>query len=656
MALPPLNCPGQTALLISALSMYESVVFMQAQLHIAPVRSVSDLYTDSLVPKIGNYSHVFNLDNQQVTFTQMPFKPRSRLNIHFTVHMVRDALRYAQWRVAHPLALPSPTNECVSVNTHHFPNKIFHHILGNCDANTLAAVSASNSVLWALVKMSFSPIVKRALSIFMALDKMQGFFNCLTESHGIVFSDVALQIQMKAHWNLWGLHIVIFRGNTIAFVGWPHNWGTAHIYGLQDELTPSCWVYLYESENNFTVTPVLSTKSTVRMTILTEHALISPYTDLTEQNKCIMSTALDLLHFQVLGFRTFLDVKDLGCPCQLFCPQKRQVLDSGHGIDVVCWSGLSGCGAIPDVKLNLFKVGLFWTLGILDLPGVCTLAHALVFNHIVPVQMEDHTIFRFYHHGREQWCFLAFGIALETPMGSFVKSTGCTNHPDCIYLTNAERKKLNVFCIDLPIKFHIPQPGEVLLSSAAAASIHNHHFSVKDIPDYDCTELQMVKKKLAWQGLLTNKRELVDPRKIYDWLQPGTLVLMECEMRVLIHRNQIVPVIAADEVQVVLDHHHMNTVINAMNGDFFPPAGPLEEYLLDQINDEVEDSSFECPFQKNAVHDSWHRTCPVRFNERWNWISMIADVALQPEGKTKDAVFPFEDEGLDSRHEALHAI
>ncbi|KAG5220803.1 hypothetical protein IMY05_C4513000300 [Salix suchowensis] len=378
------------------------------------------------------------------------------------------------------------------------------------------------------------------------------------------------------------------------------------------------------------------------MTILTEHALISPYTDLTEQNKCIMSTALDLLHFQVLGFRTFLDVKDLGCPCQLFCPQKRQVLDSGHGIDVVCWSGLSGCGAIPDVKLNLFKglihSNLFCSQLVLLI--MCSKSLSIV---------------------REQWCFLAFGIALETPMGSFVKSTGCTNNqllrlaPDCIYLTNAERKKLNVFCIDLPIKFHIPQPGEVLLSSAAAASIHNHHFSVKDIPDYDCTELQMVKKKLAWQGLLTNKRELVDPRKIYDWLQPGTLVLMECEMRVLIHRNQIVPVIAADEVQVVLDHHHMNTVINAMNGDVssmdanldadkvFPPAGPLEEYLLDQINphprfvvyfnchpflkDEVEDSSFECPFQK------------MQYTIAGIGLALQCLVLFAAEGKTKDAVF-----------------
>lgn len=61
------------------------------------------------------------------------------------------------------------------------------------------------------------------------------------------------------------------------------------------------------------------------------------------------------------------------------------------------------------------------------LPGARVLANTMVFDHIVPVQMTNHTIYRFFHHGGGEWHFVVFGVVQDTNAGSFVKATGCTN-------------------------------------------------------------------------------------------------------------------------------------------------------------------------------------------------------------------------------------
>ncbi len=123
------------------------------------------------------------------------------------------------------------------------------------------------------------------------------------------------------------------------------------------------WIYLYESENELAVTPVLSSKSTARMTMLTAHALVSLYTGLTDENVCVTSTALDVLHYQAFGFRVYLEAKGMDSPCQLYCPRNRRALDSGHSIDILNWGGLMKDEAVPDVELDIFKGQLLWVLG-----------------------------------------------------------------------------------------------------------------------------------------------------------------------------------------------------------------------------------------------------------------------------------------------------
>ncbi|KAF9490514.1 hypothetical protein BDN71DRAFT_1454118 [Pleurotus eryngii] len=205
---------------------------------------------------------------------------------------------------------------------------------------------------------------------------MQSFFDCLTEVEGVIFGDVALRVQVRAHWQLWGMHIAIPHGHAVALVGWltncgyirrpvsrPHSWGTTHIYGLQNLQVQNRWVYLYESENELAVTPVLSSKSTARMTMLTAHALASLYTGLTDENVCVTTTALDVLHYQAFGFRVYLEAKGMDSACQSYCPRNRRALDSGHSIDILNWGGLMKDEAIPDVELDIFKGQLFWVLG-----------------------------------------------------------------------------------------------------------------------------------------------------------------------------------------------------------------------------------------------------------------------------------------------------
>lgn len=63
---------------------------------------------------------------------------------------------------------------------------------------------------------------------------------------------------------------------------------------------------------------------------------------------------------------------------------------------------------------------------------------------------------------------------------------------------------------------------------------------VEETPDFNPEELKMVKKKLTWQGLVTDKKRAIDPREIYEWLQPGVFVIMECSLRVLAIRGEMV--------------------------------------------------------------------------------------------------------------------
>lgn len=97
--------------------------------------------------------------------------------------------------------------------------------------------------------------------------------------------------------------------------------------------------------------------------MLTAHALVSVYTKLTENRMCITSTALDLLHYQALGFRVFLEGRSMPFPCGIYCPRKRRSLHSGQGVDLVAWGGLQGIHAVPDAELAIFRDELFWMLG-----------------------------------------------------------------------------------------------------------------------------------------------------------------------------------------------------------------------------------------------------------------------------------------------------
>lgn len=62
-----------------------------------------------------------------------------------------------------------------------------------------------------------------------------------------------------------------------------------------------------------------------------------------------------------------------------------------------------------------------------DQPGIRTLAHTMVSDHLVRIQLGEHPIYRFFLHSGAEWEFLAFGVVLDTNAGSFVKATGCTN-------------------------------------------------------------------------------------------------------------------------------------------------------------------------------------------------------------------------------------
>ncbi|KAG9225264.1 hypothetical protein CCMSSC00406_0007095 [Pleurotus cornucopiae] len=430
----------QTALLISTHLQYEAVIHLQARARIPVIKSVSDLHTEFLVPKIGNYGHVFDTTTQQFTFTHLPFTP-IELNLHFTVihspqnsknpnpvknlalqkfvgsnrivwlgnliviahvpdgapvpfthdhveaakilfsnllrlRTVKDVLKYAQWRVYRPLSEVPVTAERNSYARTVFPNEMLLAIFERCDARSLAALSATSSGMRTMVRASLSTVVRGAISQFMPEDKIAEFFDCLADVKGVVFSDVALRVQLREDWALSMMYIATPRGQSFGFVGWftacgysrrpiarARAWGSLHVYGLQNERVPSRWVYIYESENEFAVTPVLAAKSTGRMTMLTGHALISPYTKLTEERVCITSTPLDILHFQTLGFKVALDAKDLGLPCETYCPRNKRTLESRHGIDVVPWGGLRGDEAIPDIELDVLKSNLSWTLG-----------------------------------------------------------------------------------------------------------------------------------------------------------------------------------------------------------------------------------------------------------------------------------------------------
>lgn len=131
-------------------------------------------------------------------------------------------------------------------------------------------------------------------------------------------------------------------------------------------------------------------------------------------------------------------------------------------------------------------------------------------------------------------------------------------HVDCVYprsLNDSMALPDDVFCVELPVKYGFPPPVTTLSTAGKflqvcnlwvtdarllLASLRDRRFDVTEVPDYEPTELQMAKMKMQWQGLLNDQRKLIDPRDIYERLQPGTLVLMECTFRVLVLRDKIV--------------------------------------------------------------------------------------------------------------------
>ncbi|KAG9225263.1 hypothetical protein CCMSSC00406_0007094 [Pleurotus cornucopiae] len=293
-----------------------------------------------------------------------------------------------------------------------------------------------------------------------------------------------------------------------------------------------------------------------------------------------------------------------------------------------------------------------------DLDGVCSLANALVYDHLVPIKMEDHSIYRMYHHGGAEWRFTLFGIVETTKNGSFVKSTGCTNvnrlpllssaliafgsdqllpitdqtiardrlalappgprmprantlfknqllrlvelvdrfeelygatlHPNCIYPTvvSDDLPPGGLFCVDLPVKYAVPQPGEII---SATSTRHLFH-SIKEVPDYNPAELQMAEKKLCWQGLLTSDKTCIDPREIYEWLQPGAFVQMSCTFRVLINNGLIIPVLGADEIEIEMEYRALTGTPAEPRG--FPSMCPAKGLVFDVLSN---------PFDVHAV-------------------------------------------------------
>lgn len=93
--------PGQTALLLPTLTSPERIIFVQSRPRVDTIRTVSDLFTDLLVPRVASpaarsfatvsfpsqsrFSHIFNAATQQITLTHMPFMPQAELSTHFTI-------------------------------------------------------------------------------------------------------------------------------------------------------------------------------------------------------------------------------------------------------------------------------------------------------------------------------------------------------------------------------------------------------------------------------------------------------------------------------------------------------------------------------------------------------------------------------------------
>lgn len=159
----------------------------------------------------------------------------------------RDAIRYARWRITRPLALPQPLRERNVGAEFPLPNELVDLVMVQLDIRTLISLGASSAGMRALVRRTFAAAVYSSLKPFIPDSKMQSFFDCLTEVEGVIFGDVALRVQVRARWRLWGMHIAIPHGHAVALVGWlmncgytrrpvsrPHSWGTTHIYGLQN--------------------------------------------------------------------------------------------------------------------------------------------------------------------------------------------------------------------------------------------------------------------------------------------------------------------------------------------------------------------------------------------------------------------------------------
>ncbi|KAF9495064.1 hypothetical protein BDN71DRAFT_1431195 [Pleurotus eryngii] len=245
----------QTALLLSTKLQYETIIQVQARARIPEIRSISDLHTEHIVPKIwpsaqGNYRHVFDITSQQFTFTHFPFTT-IKLTIHFTVlhtpqstknpnpiknvalqkfvgsstitwfgnmliiahvpsgmpvpftsdlvdsvrvllvnllHLqtVKDVLKYAQWRVYRPLGEVPIAPERNSFTHTVFPNEMLLEIFEKCDTRSLAALSASSSGMWTMVRASLFTVVCSTLLPFLLENKIAEFFDCLADVKGIV--------------------------------------------------------------------------------------------------------------------------------------------------------------------------------------------------------------------------------------------------------------------------------------------------------------------------------------------------------------------------------------------------------------------------------------------------------------------------------------
>ncbi|KAF9495065.1 hypothetical protein BDN71DRAFT_1507013 [Pleurotus eryngii] len=240
-----------------------------------------------------------------------------------------------------------------------------------------------------------------------------------------------------------------------------------------------------------------------------------------------------------------------------------------------------------------------------DLDGVYTLANALVHDHLVPVKMDNHAIYCFYLHSGAKWRFMAFSIVENTKNGSFVKATGCTNVLPITDATIArDRLALGALGPHMPqadalfknqlqqlvevvdrfeqnygtTLYVLTQPGEVPSGSAVKHQLH----SIREVPDYNPSELQMVQKKLGWQGLLTSDKTYIDPREIYEWLQPGIFVQMSCTLRIAIHNGHIIPVLGANEIEIELEHRSL--IATPVEPREFPSTHPARGMVFDVLN------------------------------------------------------------------------